>query len=73
MTKININDYDYPLPEERIAKFPLEERDSSKLLVYRQGEITERHFRNIGDELPEGERTARPARPGPCWLLPAPA
>ena len=54
MTKININDYDYPLPEERIAKFPLEERDSSKLLVYRQGEITERHFRNIGDELPEG-------------------
>ena len=54
MTKININDYDYPLPEERIAKFPLEERDSSKLLIYRQGEITERHFRNIGDELPEG-------------------
>ena len=54
MEKININDYDYPLPEERIAKFPLEERDSSKLLVYRKGEISERHFRNIGEELPEG-------------------
>lgn len=51
---ININDYDYPLPDERIAKFPLSERDSSKLLVYRGGEISERHFSDIGDELPEG-------------------
>ena len=51
---ININDYDYPLPDERIAKFPLEERDSSKLLVYRGGEISERHFSDIADELPEG-------------------
>ena len=51
---ININDYDYPLPDERIAKFPLAERDSSKLLIYRQGEISEKHFSDIGEELPEG-------------------
>ena len=51
---ININDFDYPLPDERIAKFPLAERDSSKLLVYRGGEISERHFSDIGEELPEG-------------------
>ena len=49
---ININDFDYPLPDERIAKFPLERRDSSKLLVYRNGNITERRFADIGDELP---------------------
>ena len=51
---ININDYDYPLPDERIAKFPLEERDSSKLLIYRGGEISQRHFSDIADVLPEG-------------------
>ena len=51
---ININDYDYPLPDERIAKFPLSERDSSKLLIYRGGEISERHFSDIPSELPEG-------------------
>ncbi len=51
---ININDYDYPLPDERIAKFPLEERDSSKLLIYRAGQISEKHFCDIADELPEG-------------------
>lgn len=48
---ININDFDYPLPDERIAKFPLERRDSSKLLVYRNGEISERRFSDIGSEL----------------------
>ncbi|MBQ2993082.1 MAG: S-adenosylmethionine:tRNA ribosyltransferase-isomerase [Alistipes sp.] len=50
---ININDYDYALPDERIAKFPLPQRDSSKLLVYRNGTLTERRFADIGDELPE--------------------
>ena len=49
---ININDFDYPLPDERIAKFPLERRDGSKLLVYRNGAITERRFADIGEELP---------------------
>ena len=49
---ININDFDYPLPDERIAKFPLERRDGSKLLVYRNGNIAERRFADIGEELP---------------------
>ena len=52
--RIDIKDYDYPLPEERIAKFPLAERSASKLLVYRDGEISERHFRDLGDVLPAG-------------------
>ena len=52
---IDINDYNYTLPDERIAKFPLEERSSSKLLVYRGGEIAESHFRSVADFLPEGE------------------
>lgn len=51
---IDIDRFDYPLPDERIAKFPLEERSASKLLVYRQGEIAERHFRDIGEILPQG-------------------
>ena len=41
MEPIYIADYNYPLPDERIAKYPLAERDQSKLLVYRQGTITE--------------------------------
>ena len=55
MEKIDINDYDYPLPDERIAKFPLDKRDSSKLLVYRKGEISERRFCELGEELGEGK------------------
>ncbi len=51
---INIEDYDYPLPDERIAKFPLAERSASKLLICRGGEISERHFADLGDVLPEG-------------------
>ena len=49
---IDIEQFDYELPEERIAKFPLEERSSSKLLVYERGQIYERHFRDIGEVLP---------------------
>ncbi len=52
MKHIDINEFDYPLPDERIAKFPLERRDASKLLVYRRGEICERRFADIGSELP---------------------
>ena len=52
---IDINRFDYDLPDERIAKFPLAERSASKLLVYRRGEISERHFVDIGEVLPEGE------------------
>lgn len=51
---IDINDYTYPLTEERIAKFPLEERSSSKLLVWHGGEIRESRFRSVADFLPEG-------------------
>ncbi len=51
---IHISDYDYDLPEERIAKFPLERRDMSKLLVYDQGDISQRRFCDIGSVLPEG-------------------
>ena len=46
---IYIADYNYPLPDERIAKYPLPERDHSKLLVYRDGQVTEDHFYNVGD------------------------
>ena len=52
--EIRIEDYHYPLPEERIAKYPLPERDASKLLVYRDGSVTERVFREIPDVLPSG-------------------
>lgn len=51
---ININDFDYPLPDERIAKFPLAERSASKLLIYNNGEISQRHFADIGDIAPSG-------------------
>lgn len=54
---IDIDRFDYDLPDERIAKYPLEERSASKLLVYERGEISERRFRDIGDILPGG----------PCW------
>lgn len=51
---IDINDFDYPLPDERIAKFPLENRSDSKLLVYRNGDIKESRFARLADELPQG-------------------
>ena len=50
---IRIEDYDYPLPDERIAKFPLKERDHSKLLVYNKGDITERRFYELPEILPQ--------------------
>ena len=51
---IDIDQYDYPLPEERIAKFPLARRDDSKLLVNVDGTPREEAFRNIASLLPEG-------------------
>lgn len=51
---IHISDYNYPLPDERIAKFPLARRDNSKLLVYRHGEVGEDVFHNLPSYLPEG-------------------
>ena len=52
--EIQIRNYNYPLPEERIAKYPLAERDQSKLLVYDRGDISERTFCDLPDLLPEG-------------------
>ena len=49
---IAIDAYDYPLPEERIAKYPLAERDASKLLVMKNGAIQASQFKHIGDFLP---------------------
>jgi S-adenosylmethionine:tRNA ribosyltransferase-isomerase len=42
---ISINDFTYPLPDEKIARFPLEERDASKLLVFNKGQISDQSFR----------------------------
>lgn len=51
---IDINDFDYPLPNERIAKFPLERRSDSKLLIYRNGDISQSHFHSLAEQLPVG-------------------
>ncbi|MCL2412825.1 MAG: S-adenosylmethionine:tRNA ribosyltransferase-isomerase, partial [Bacteroidales bacterium] len=50
---IRIEDFDYDLPEEKIALYPLPERDASKLLVYKKGRISETIFKHIADEIPE--------------------
>lgn len=49
---ISISEFNYPLPDERIAKFPLPVRDQSKLLLYRHGEVTEDIFTSLPDYLP---------------------
>lgn len=51
---IRIADYAYPLPDERIAKYPLPRRDSSKLLIYDRGAISHRTFADLPSLLPEG-------------------
>lgn len=51
---IRISDYNYTLPDERIAKYPVAERDHSKLLVYQHGTISEDHFYNLPNYLPAG-------------------
>jgi len=50
---IRIKDYDYLLPPSRIAQFPLEKRDESKLLIWKEGKISTSVFAKIADELPE--------------------
>jgi S-adenosylmethionine:tRNA ribosyltransferase-isomerase len=49
---ININDFKYDLPPDKIALYPLPERDQSKLLVYQKGDIKHSRFRNLTDFLP---------------------
>ena len=51
---IRIEEYNYPLPDERIAKYPLSQRDSSKLLIYDKGEVSHTQFSNIAELLPKG-------------------
>lgn len=51
---IRISEFNYPLPDERIAKFPLPVRDQSKLLVYRHGEVSEDRFTSLPSYLPAG-------------------
>ncbi len=51
---IHIADYNYNLPDERIAKFPLAERDASKLLIYNHGEVSEDVFFSLPKYLPQG-------------------
>ncbi|GHT79275.1 S-adenosylmethionine:tRNA ribosyltransferase-isomerase [Bacteroidia bacterium] len=51
--EISIDAFDYDLPDERIAKFPLLQRDQSKLLVYKNGQISETIFKQIGTQIPE--------------------
>ncbi len=49
---ININDYDYDLPEDRIAQYPVNERDDSKLLILKNGTISQDVFSNLDKHLP---------------------
>src|SRR5688572_9561886 len=49
-----IKDFSYDLPDERIARYPLSERDASKLLIYKKGNITESIYGNIAEYIPPG-------------------
>lgn len=51
--KIKIEDFNYPLPEDRIAKYPLEKRDTSKLLIYNKGKIIDDNFSKLDNYLPQ--------------------
>ena len=51
---IHISNYNYELPDERIAKFPKEERDHSKLLIYNKGQVGEDVFFHLPEYLPQG-------------------
>ena len=51
--EIRIEDYNYTLPDERIAKYPLPQRDSSKLLIYKNENVSESSFSLISEQLPE--------------------
>ncbi len=51
---IDVNDFNYILPPDRIAQYPVNERDRSQLLVFRENKISKDIFRNIDDHLPHG-------------------
>lgn len=50
---LRIADYTYDLPDDRIARHPLPERDAARMLVYRDGDIRDTTFRTLPEELPE--------------------
>ncbi len=50
--KIELSEYNYHLPKERIAQYPVDERDMSKLLIYDDGKISDKIFRNIDENIP---------------------
>ena len=52
--EIHIEDYNYPLPDERIAKYPLPRRDASKLLIYKEGKVETKVFSKLTEFIPEG-------------------
>lgn len=52
--KIGIAEYDYPLPDDRIARYPLPVRDTSKLLVYKHGSVSQDVFANLPEYIPAG-------------------
>ena len=56
MPDIHLDAYDYPLPDERIARFPLEKRDHSRLLTYQKGNIQDKMFYELPDLLPPGSQ-----------------
>src|SRR5450759_2805819 len=49
---ISTNDYAYNLPDDKIAKYPLAERDQSKLLIWKNGQILDEHFQKLPEYLP---------------------
>jgi S-adenosylmethionine:tRNA ribosyltransferase-isomerase len=49
---LSVHDFTYELPEHKIARYPLTERDSSRLLIYKEGAISEAIYRNISQQLP---------------------
>lgn len=51
---LRISDYDYPLPDERIARHPLQQREQCKLLIFKDGKISEGHFYDVPSLLPKG-------------------
>ncbi len=51
--ELRIEDYTYELPDEQVAKYPLEVRDASKLLVYKEGIIKEDTYQRLAEHIPE--------------------
>ena len=51
---LSISEFQYDLPDDRIARYPLAQRDASKLLIWQAGTIRETHYKEIADWLPTG-------------------